>query len=54
MDHCINITICVDNDAFGITYDEQLLSSLAFSGTLQSGSKPIPPTSILTVALASA
>lgn len=23
MDHCINITICVDNDAFGITYDEQ-------------------------------
>jgi hypothetical protein len=23
MDHCINITICVDNDAFGETYDEQ-------------------------------
>ena len=23
MDHCINITICVDNDAFGETYEEQ-------------------------------
>ena len=23
MDHVINITICVDNDAFGVTYDDQ-------------------------------
>jgi len=23
MDHVINITICVDNDAFGMTYDDQ-------------------------------
>ena len=23
MDHAINITICVDNDAFGVTYDDQ-------------------------------
>jgi hypothetical protein len=23
MDHIINISICVDNDAFGETYDEQ-------------------------------
>ena len=23
MDHIINISICVDNDAFGDTYDEQ-------------------------------
>ena len=23
MDHVINITLCVDNDAFGITYDDQ-------------------------------
>ena len=23
MDHCINITLLVDNDAFGITYDDQ-------------------------------
>ncbi len=23
MDHCINITICVDNAAFGETYEEQ-------------------------------
>jgi hypothetical protein len=23
MDHCINITLLVDNDAFGVTYDDQ-------------------------------
>jgi len=23
MDHVINITLCVDNDAFGISYDDQ-------------------------------
>lgn len=23
MDHVISLTLCVDNDAFGITYDEQ-------------------------------
>jgi hypothetical protein len=23
MDHVIDITICVDNDAFGVTYDDQ-------------------------------
>lgn len=47
MDHCINITLLVDNAAFGITYDDQaqevgrILRDLA--DTLEADSRYLDP-----------
>lgn len=48
MDHVVSITLCVDNDAFGLTYDDQaqevgrILRDLA--DRLESNSRYLDPT----------
>ena len=55
MDHAVNITICVDNDAFGVTYDDQahelanILRKLAVK--LENNSAYLDPTKGITPTL---